>query len=220
MKAIVISDTHSRERKINAFRSLPDDVDMVIHCGDFSHSQKTFDEFLRWYSNLDIKYKILIAGNHDEIVKEMGRDEMMQICGILDIIYLQDSSITIEGLKFHGSPWSPMFGGWPFMMDDFELDQHWQKIPDDTNILITHGPAYGRCDEVFQDGIHDNHVGSRTLEMKIRELKELKYHFVGHIHDSCGEIHTSNDGKLITHNASIMNFWFRPDNQPHIFQLN
>jgi Icc-related predicted phosphoesterase len=220
MKCVVISDTHSREKKIEWFKLKEniDSVDMIIHAGDFSHNEKTFNDFLKWYSELDIKYKILIAGNHDEIVRNMGYNEMRQICYTLDIIYLQDSGIELEGVKIWGSPWSNIFGDWAFMMNDFELDQHWQKIPEDTEILITHGPAYGRCDEISQDTI-DNHVGSRTLEMRLRDLKKLRYHFVGHIHDSNGEIFRSYDGKMTTYNACIMDFWFMPTGEPHIFEI-
>jgi Icc-related predicted phosphoesterase len=218
--ATVISDTHSREKKIKMpkLKTGSGIKNILIHCGDFSYNRRSFNDFLNWYAEVPgYDYRVLIAGNHDEIVRDMGRDEMMQICGILDIIYLQDSSITIEGIKFHGSPWSVTFGDWAFMMDDFELDQHWQKIPDDTNVLIVHGPAYGKCDKVEQN-IPNRHVGSRTLEMRTRDLKDLKFLFSGHIHDSGGEI--NQDGHFLTYNASIMNFWFRPDNQPHIFEIS
>ena len=220
MKCVVISDTHSREKKIEWFKTKEniESIDMVIHCGDFSHSQKTFDAFLTWFSNLDVKYRLLIAGNHDEIVNSMGKDEMQQICGILDIIYLEDSSITLEGIKFHGSPMSNEYGPWPFMKNDLELDYHWQKIPDDVDVLITHGPRYDVGDEVNQDIMQPN-VGSYSLRLKVNELKKLKYHFFGHIHDSAGELHLSDDGKLTSYNASIMDYWFMPTGKPHTFNL-
>jgi len=49
MKCVVISDTHSREKKIEWFKDTKNihSVDVIIHAGDFSHSQKTFDEFLK-----------------------------------------------------------------------------------------------------------------------------------------------------------------------------
>ena len=224
MNCVVISDTHSRERKIEWFKEEENlkKVDCIIHAGDFSHSKKTFDAFLEWYSELDIEHKILIAGNHDEEVRDMGYEKMRHICHIYGITYLQDTSVVIDGIKIHGSPWSNIYGDWPFMMNDFELDQHWQKIPDDTNILVTHGPGYGMGDEVYQDGIEDNHVGSRTLEMRIRDLKDsgnLKLHISGHIHDSKGEVNVSDDGKTTFYNASIMDYWFIPTGVPHVFEI-
>jgi len=217
MKIIVISDTHSREKKIIMPETSNTETNVLIHCGDFSHSYKTFDNFLTWFSEVPgYKHKILIAGNHDEITWNMGYNKMRQICYTLDIIYLQDTGIEIEGINFWGSPWSVEYGGWPFMKDDFELDQMWKKIPDNTNVLITHGPAYGKCDEVNQD-ISVPNVGSRTLEMRTRELKELTYHFVGHIHDQAGEIYQ--DENFLTYNASIMDFFFMPTGLPHTFSI-
>ena len=62
-----------------------------------------------------------------------------------------DSGIEIEGIKFWGSPWSNQFGNWAFMADDITLyEQAWSKIPEDTQVLITHGPAKGLGDEVYQ----------------------------------------------------------------------
>ena len=219
MNVVVISDTHSRERKIEWFKNKENinKVNTVIHCGDFSHSEKTFWSFLKWYSELEIDNKILIAGNHDEYVRDIGYEKMKEICSAYHVNYLQDSGIEIDGIKFWGSPMSNEYGSWAFMANDFELDQYWQKIPLDTNVLITHGPAYGVGDYVFQDNIQDNHVGSRTLEIRIRELKNLKYHFVGHIHDSKNKIYQNEH--FITYNACIMDFFFKPTGQPHVFEI-
>jgi Icc-related predicted phosphoesterase len=219
LKAVIISDTHSREKKIEWFKNKEniDSVNMVIHCGDFSHGMKTLDEFVKWYGNLEIEYKILIAGNHDTEIANRGYQWFKDICDYYGIIYLQDTSVEIEGIKIHGSPWSNEYGNWSFMDNDFELDRQWQKIPDDTNILITHGPAFGKCDEVFQD-IGQPNVGSHSLNLRINNLKDLTHHFVGHIHDSGGEI--NQDEKYTTYNACIMNYFFRPENKPYVFELN
>jgi len=59
--------------------------------------------------------------------------------------YLEDSSVTIEGYKIHGSPWTPEFCGWAFMLEnEKDMLKKWKMIPDDTDILITHGPPYGK----------------------------------------------------------------------------
>lgn len=219
IKAVIISDTHSKEKDIKWFKNKENinKVNMVIHCGDFSHNKETFDKFIKWYANLEIEYKILIAGNHDTEIAENGYEWMKKLCDYYGIIYLQDTSIEIEDIKFHGSPWSNEYGDWPFMTNDIELDNYWQKIPNDTNVLITHGPAYKKCDSLNQD-INEPNVGSHSLNLKINKLNNLKYHFVGHIHDAGGEI--NQDKKYITYNASIMNYWFKPENEPYIFELN
>lgn len=217
LKCVVISDTHSKEKEIEWFRKQEnlDKVNTVIHCGDFSHSEKTFWDFLKWYGALEIENKILICGNHDSVSYEMGYKKMKEVCAAYHIDYLQDSGIEIQGIKIWGSPMSNEYGDWPFMANDFELDQYWQKIPDDTNVLITHGPAYNVGDYVFQD-ISEPNVGSRTLAMRIRDLKCLSHHFFGHVHCD-GGVHQQDN--YTGYNASIMNFWFRPENEPWTFEI-
>ncbi len=53
---------------------------------------------------------------------------------------------------------------------------HYAKIPADTDMLITHSPAYGILD--FDDGIN---YGSEEILMKLSDL-HLKAHLFGHIH--------------------------------------
>ena len=65
-------------------------------------------------------------------------------------IYLEDTSIDLLGYKIWGSPWTPWFHDWGFnSRRGPECKSHWDKIPDDTDIILTHGPplAFGdRCD--------------------------------------------------------------------------
>jgi len=180
MKIIAISDTHRLHYKLN----LPE-ADMIIHCGDFSNNEIDCFSFLQWYSDLNYKYKILVAGNHDAFIERKGYENFFNICKEYNIIYLQDTEITIEGIKFYGSPWVNIFGLWSFMDFEKNLEKHFAKISFDTNFLITHGPAYQIGDLVQQDIMEPN-VGSFSLKEKIKELKELKVHVFGHIHDDFG----------------------------------
>lgn len=50
------------------------------------------------------------------------------------------------------------------------------NVPDDTDVLITHSPAFGILD--FDDGIN---YGSEEIHMKLSDLY-LKAHLFGHIH--------------------------------------
>ena len=63
MKILFLSDTHSQHRKL---KNLPE-ADMVIHAGDVSKTGRDHEveDFMRWFSALDYKYKVFIAGNHD-----------------------------------------------------------------------------------------------------------------------------------------------------------
>ncbi len=57
----------------------------------------------------------------------------------------------IEGLKFYGSPWQPTFHNWAFNLDrGEEIKKVWDKIPNDTDVLITHGPPFGILDKTVE----------------------------------------------------------------------
>ena len=132
-----------------------------------------------------------------------------------NIIYLNDSGIEIEGIKFWGSPVQPWFHNWAFNRVDDEICKHWDMIPDDTNILITHGGARGSGYlNVVLEG-HD--VGCPYLAKKIGELEHLKLFVHGHIHEGHGTFVDGN-GKMFV-NASILNRSYYMTNKPIEFEL-
>lgn len=135
-----------------------------------------FNEFL---GTLNYKYKIIIAGNHDYLFE---REPKHAQDIITNAIYLQDSEIEIEGMKIYGSPWQPNFNDWAFNLPRGKsLRDKWAMIPEDTDILITHGPPLGHGDET----IWGNITGCRELLKRILIVKP-KYHIYGHIHEGYG----------------------------------
>ena len=97
------------------------------------------------------------------------------------------------------------------MKDDLELADIWETIPEDTDIVITHGPAYGLGDKVLnpQYGLSP-HVGSQSLRKKLATLPNLKLHVCGHIHEASGlYIHD-----YVTINASTCDLGYIPFNNP------
>ena len=210
MRITAISDTHFKHKYIDtrAFSN----TDILIHAGDFTSNGNAAQTlaFLQWFSDLPVPHKILVAGNHDSFARSIDFPSM--IAQFPSITYLYNSSVTIDGLKIWGSPYSNTFGRWAFMADDIELANIWDQIPKDTNIVVTHGPAYGIGDLVdndYEPG-RDKHVGSKTLTAKLKSLKKLKLHVTGHIHESAG-IHL---GLCPTINASICGANYAPFNQP------
>ena len=187
MRILCLSDTHGYHEKFN----IDETVDVIVHTRDFSNSKGKnniyeTEEFLSWYNSLNIKHKILVAGNHDtffgKMVGEGGRDEVVDYLKLdyPNIIYLQDSSITIDGVKFYGTPWCPIYNDWSFMISEDNQRKMFSKIPEDTNILLSHTPAYGILD--YSNGVL---CGSSSLLERINEIKNLgnlKYHIFGHIH--------------------------------------
>ena len=99
------------------------------------------------------------------------------------IIYLQDSEVIIEGFKFYGSPYTPAFNDWYFMKKRDKLHEIWQKIPEDTNVLITHGPPKGMLDlSEDRDGKLEI-CGDKALFKRVMIIKP-KYHLFGHVHST------------------------------------
>ena len=210
MRVTCISDTHNKHKYIDtrAFKG----SDIVIHAGDFTSNGnlEQTKSFLSWYSSLDVPHKILVAGNHDFKAASITFDEVL--AQFPNITYLYNSSVTINGYKIWGSPFSNTFGQWAFMRDDEDLSKIWKTIPSDTDIVVTHGPSYGIGDLVdndYEPG-RDKHVGSQSLKDRLKKLKNLKLHVTGHIHES----YSTYLGKWTTVNASICDANYTPFNQP------
>ncbi len=214
MKIVCLSDTHN----CNAQIDVPDG-DILIHAGDATirGTPAEVEDFLRWFSALPHEHKIFVAGNHDRLY-ETDNQFARRLTADFKIEYLQDSFIEIENLKIYGSPWQPRFYDWAFNLNrGAELAEKWKMIPDDTDILITHGPPNGILDEVPRKYWVEN-TGCEELRKKVEELskKNLKLHIFGHIH--CGYGQTEKFGvKFI--NASNCDESYEPTQPPIIVNM-
>lgn len=190
MKITFISDTHNKHNQITS--SLPGG-DLLIHAGDISSMghKHEIQNFLKWFSGLDnYTHKIFIAGNHD-----WGFQKNSQMCQEqLDFygksVYLEDNLELIgddysTAVKVYGSPWQPEFYNWAFNLPRMgvELEEKWGNIPLDTDILITHGPAWGHLDTVKFNPTFN--IGCELLTERIKVVKP-KIHVCGHIHTGYG----------------------------------
>lgn len=208
MKIIAISDTHGKHNQL----SLPKG-DMIIHAGDISSRghKSEVDRFLRWYSQLDYQYKIFIAGNHDFYFENAPRQEIKELIPD-NLIYLNDSGIEIEGLKIWGSPVQPWFYNWAFNRQrGADIQKHWNLIPDDTALLITHGPPLGILDATDRGEA----VGCKDLLGKTLAVKP-RFHVFGHIHEAYGR--TKKDGIEFI-NASVLNLQYQMVNEAMILEM-
>lgn len=205
MNLVCISDTHCRTNCV----ALPEG-DVLIHAGDFTFrgSLGEIKPELEIIATAPHKHKIVIAGNHDWCFDNPFRKKVEKDCEKLGITYLRDESVTIDGVKFYGSPWQPRFFDWAFNVDRGpKIAEKWAAIPDDVEVLITHGPPFGIGDPTYRDG----RVGCNDLLGRICELKKLKVHVFGHIHLGYGE-YEDIGVKFI--NASICNERYNPVNLP------
>ncbi|MDF1696260.1 MAG: metallophosphatase domain-containing protein [Saprospiraceae bacterium] len=192
MKFIFISDTHGQHRKLD----LPEG-DVIVHSGDFCHygSQDNMYDFLEWYDQLNYTSKILIGGNHDFFAYE--HPEKFKEYLPQSITYLCDSGTTINSIKIWGSPYLPDLVRWAFGHNrGIDMKKHWDLIPSDVQLLITHTPPYGYLDQTRSG----KSIGCEELTKRMEAL-HVDVHVFGHVHASYGQV-TNNGTRYI--NASNM----------------
>lgn len=167
MKILHISDTHGKHHSVTDLIK----ADMIIHSGDIAEdgTEEEVLDFLNWFCDLDYQHKIFVAGNHDFCLDGEQIEGLPENCH-----YLCNSGIEIEEIKFWGIPF--------FLSNELNGDtaQIMAKIPNETDILITHRPPYGILD--FDD---NNNFGCVDLLQSVQKIVP-KYHLFGHVHASCG----------------------------------
>jgi Icc-related predicted phosphoesterase len=187
MRIVAISDTHEQEDNI----TLPEG-DMLVCAGDITKkgSLAALYKFCAWMKAQDFKHKVMIYGNH-EIGFSYGpkREEALATPKQFGITYLENSSVEIEGIKFYGSPVQPWFHDWEWNVHRGpDIARVWEAIPDDTQVLITHGPPFGILDSLLEEHpfFPAEKLGCEDLLNRINQLSELKAHIFGHIHSGHG----------------------------------
>jgi Icc-related predicted phosphoesterase len=177
---VIISDTHNKHKHLGELPS----ADMIIHCGDMTSVGKEHEihNFMKWFSNLNkYKYKICVAGNHDWLYE---RNSILAKSLVPNnVIYLEDNGVEIEGIKFYGTPVQKHFYNWAFNRDPNILKLHWEAIPDDTDVLITHSPPYNILDYVIWNNSHE---GDPSLYNEVTKRIKPIVHCFGHIHGGRG----------------------------------
>lgn len=204
MKIVCLSDTHTKHRQINIPKG-----DILIHAGDICHRGKDeaiLQDFNEWLATLPHKYKIVTAGNHDYLLEQYPEKAKKWLS---NAIYLEDEGTEIEGIKIWASPVTPRFLGLGFNRKTREvIRKHWEKIPLDTDLLITHSPAHKIRDKSFF-GLRG---GCRDLK-EFLPLIQPKLHVFGHIHEDYGQTQIGNTLHL---NASVVDYKLKPIRSPWV----
>lgn len=166
---LCLSDTHGKHRQ---FQGLPD-ADVVIHCGDFTDlgTEAEALDFLEWFCDLPHRYKIFTPGNHDTCLFGAGVEGLDD-----NVHFLYNSGVEIEGLNFYGVP---------FYIEGSGNDYAW-RIPEGTDVLISHQPPYGILDKAYESGYGDVRFGSESLLTRVSEITPMLCIF-GHIHPMYGK---------------------------------
>jgi len=242
VRIVCISDTHSKAADLIE-NLPEGDILVHSGDFTFVSSEYEIREFNKFLKDISRKYKhiIVIAGNHDlsfdinkfdksgvfikfyrmyccfspftkcptaEVSKELLCD------GVENCIYLQEESVVIMGIKFYGSPWQTSNFDLGFNAKrGNELMEKWNNIPNDTDILLTHGPPLGIGDKVRKFG---KRVGCYALLKTIQDRVKPKYHIYGHIHEDYGIRRAEN---TIYINAAMPDAKYNMTHKPVVFDF-
>lgn len=233
IRFVCISDTHG---KIEGSKLHMPPGDVLLHAGDFTQKghMNEIQKFNSYLGALPYKVKVVIAGNHDltfddniteaslrtfgvqkstveSYLSERGLKSVKQM--LTSAIYLEDSLVTVCGIKIYGAPWQPVFCDWGFNLNRGEdILKKWQTIPADLDILMTHGPPVGHGD--LTGG--NNNVGCVELLNTVQKRAKPKFHVFGHIHEGYG---VTSDGYTTFINASTCTRRYLPTNAPIVFDF-
>lgn len=219
-RILVFSDTHG----LHGYVNFPQDIDIAIFAGDAGTVKSPIMnangilDFICWYSTINIKHKIWIAGNHCTSI-EQGLVDAKALSLENGLIYLEHESYVIDGVNIFGSPYTPTFGnGWAFNVDRDKIGNYWDEIPHDTNILITHGGPFHIGEISVVDGAKN--VGCLALYNTIKyNLNDLKLFCCGHIHEAYGYFQETPESTLFI-NASLLNTDYEIVNKPFIVTMD
>jgi len=217
---VCISDTHGRHRTMN----IPDG-DVLIHSGDISMcgEPEIISDFNDFLGELPHKYKIVISGNHDITLDsqfyathfwryhEQMEDSNQIKQKLTNCIYLEDSEVSVNGIRVYGSPWVPIYHDWAFNLQQDKLKEVWDQIPRGIDILITHGPPLG----LRATGNSGVDVGDPALRDAVRRVKPV-VHVFGHVHAGYGK---QQDNATMFINAASVNRKCIASNSPIVFDL-
>jgi Icc-related predicted phosphoesterase len=188
---------------------IPKDTDLLIHAGDLSSSGKPaeLENFLQWYDALPIPNKVFVAGNHDFLPEKAPSVFKAILDNFPNLIYLENEEVSINNIKIWGSPITPFFFNWAFNRQrGQDIRRCWEAIPEDIDILVTHGPPLGFGDRTIRGEL----VGCKDL-LEIVEKVKPKYHTFGHIHEGYGQYENAATTFI---NASVLNQRYELVNAP------
>jgi Icc-related predicted phosphoesterase len=176
VRLVLVSDTHQLHRELD----LPDG-EIFIHAGDISmlsKSRAAIADFNEWLRELPYRHKIVVPGNHDFFLEA---DESKRFL-LGNATVLINEAVEIDGLRIWGSPVTPLYGGAFGMSSADDRRRLYARIPEETDVLVTHGPPFGILDSAPGT---ESHSGDRELLEAVKRIRP-KLHVFGHIHGANG----------------------------------
>lgn len=211
MKIVAISDTHCKHKKV----TIPDG-DILICAGDFTSIGQIHEvaDFNNWLGNLPHPIKLVCAGNHDGLFE---KDYSLGKSLLTNAVYLQHELYENQNLKFWFSPYTPKFCNWFFMRNrGSDILEMWKQIPENIDVLVTHGPPYSILDTVYPKDGYEN-LGCLDLYNEIIHRIKPKIHIYGHIHGGQGNATINN---IRFYNVSVCDEAYCPVNKPTVIEIN
>lgn len=190
MKIFHISDTHGINVE-DLLPSTPQPGSILVHSGDFSTNGDFLSNGIPFFTQISnvkslFDHIIIVPGNHDMFMEEdLYTEEFLRLQFRLgnNVHILKYDTCRINGINFFGMPYVPRIGHWAFMEDrnSDSMRRRWELIPDDTQVLISHGPPLG-----ILDYVHGERVGCELHLERLDTLPNLKANLFGHIHEDRG----------------------------------
>jgi Icc-related predicted phosphoesterase len=182
--------------------------DVLIHSGDALNwgSKEELFLFSKWWQRLEFKNKIFVPGNHDWVFQKDPEWAREMLVGTKVLIH---EAVEIEGVKFFGTPWQPVFCDWAFNLEDGFRTVKFEQIPK-VDVLISHAPPFGVCDLMF----NSVRVGDKELEKAVRIQDGVL--LCGHIHSGYGH---GDIGPLDVYNSALCDEKYKLVNKPQVIEL-
>lgn len=222
LRVVHISDTHLLHSPNQL--AIPDG-DILIHSGDFaqarwfnalpthgSENERQLDGFLEFLRSLPHRRKVFVCGNHEVMFMRSGWRTIQRKLGD-DVIYLQDWGVDIDGLRIYGSPWNRTNGA--YGASQRYRESAWRKIPNGTDVVVTHMGAQGVLDQCYRKGkgpraghtcgvcgkAHPDsvHEGCSALGQEVARAG-ASVHLFGHSHECNG---TQEVGSVLCVNSAM-----------------
>jgi predicted phosphohydrolase len=242
VRLVCISDTHMMHEEL----VLPKG-DILIHTGDFCHEGTVSElrKFIEWLKRQPFEHKLVVAGNHDFCLDEVKADEMhfsartnrssapakdwmrsgretaadSANCIAKHAHYLFDSGVKIHGIRFWGSPYQPKFeGAFGLDRESSRLRSTWERVPQETDILLSHTPPHERRDKTPRSG----NVGCKELLACCQRVRPMLNIF-GHIHEGhgleCEEYGDARGGSTVYVNAASVDLGYNLCNEPVVIDV-
>lgn len=237
LKGFAFSDGHGNLPVIT------DEFDLLVIAGDITPAQWGFynpriqkewllDEFKAWVEKLPFKNAwskvFLVPGNHDCLFENLMEGEKIELerafNGRVKILIHEEYILTAmddlmgeREIKIFGTPYCKVFGNWAFMRYDSFLEEKFNEIPENLDILITHDPptlnGLGKITQGRQKG---KEAGNEILAKRLLEIKP-KYVFSGHIH-SGNHTFEEHEGMLMA-NVALVDEAYDPVNNILTFYI-